>query len=999
VAVNQLTPDTASVGPNIRYLSFDDDRDYATGKFLSGLLPASGRVTFLIEDNSTLGNTLSTAFSEGHDLQVINFPREISLLRNAEISDGQTGNEAGPSGSPPSPYLRFSLKDSSLQDSVPLFSARNTPLSQEAELMSIGREVHRFRSQFIAIVASNVLDQIFLAQFLHRACPDARLVFFGADLLMVREVDNVPYIGSITISPYALIGLASSRRAYPNSSSQAFYNAVSYTLWRNLPGNRLSKSHQPILQGYRSLLEPPTVLQPSLWATAIGSDGYYPLAIISPCASVDARIMPAVLEDGSAQRESCEALGSDQRRYPLSPRPIHPARLWAVLCTLICLACSVHAGALLAATYRSQGTRDLAVRDNDQPHRRSTCIHVATAALISMLFVVSFPLFALARVTLTSPLGRFATVVALCVGVGAILVTFFKTWGYSGWAKGAGKLSPTRTRFHRAYGRLCGNAYFFLNVLTWTAAIILLSTWAYLCITDGTGSAAGGAVNLVGLSFSYRCINPGSGVSPVVPVLLLLVSWYLWALLQTWRLRFSDTARPWLPEKVDDRLDARMFVSDEDLRAVGGPRDCGLYKNLTCLLITRQMLCRFWKFRKAGTRTGEGRLRDVARIGGQAVPDDCIGIDLALAVIFAALLVWFALFTPIRSLDRFLWRTGGFVSTPYEFLLGGLFLPLLVVSVTGWLRMILVWGALRRGLLERLENQPIRFAFSRLKVMGWMAMLRHGGVQEQHQDMARSLESIRQMLNQTDLTENLHPADLAQLNCVHERLLAEVRFLLGGPKTHRTEEPNVYGSVNTIERDLAAFSHQLLKALLIPYWKTVRTGLVASEDTEDLPIKARRSETPVEHPAVPMALHAGPAATELPRILVAEEFLAIRYLSMIRAVLANMRHQMTFVSISFVLAMVAWNSYPFQPRQWVDWLFTGLLFFLGWGMIWVFAQMHRNPILSRITDTKANELGWDFYLRIVSFGAVPFLAWLTYQFPDVGGLVYKFLQPGVPVIK
>jgi len=148
-----------------------------------------------------------------------------------------------------------------------------------------------------------------------------------------------------------------------------------------------------------------------------------------------------------------------------------------------------------------------------------------------------------------------------------------------------------------------------------------------------------------------------------------------------------------------------------------------------------------------------------------------------------------------------------------------------------------------------------------------------------------------------------------------------------------------------------------------------------------------------------MALHAGPAATELPRILVAEEFLAIRYLSMIRAVLANMRHLMTFVSTSFVLAMVAWNSYPFQPRQWVDWLFTGLLVFLGWGVIWVFAQMHRNPILSRITDTKANELGWDFYLRIVSFGAVPFLAWLTYQFPDVGGLVYKFLQPGVPVIK
>jgi hypothetical protein len=55
----------------------------------------------------------------------------------------------------------------------------------------------------------------------------------------------------------------------------------------------------------------------------------------------------------------------------------------------------------------------------------------------------------------------------------------------------------------------------------------------------------------------------------------------------------------------------------------------------------------------------------------------------------------------------------------------------------------------------------------------------------------------------------------------------KLSFYWGGPKTHRKEEPNLYGSVNTIERDLAAFSHQLLKALLIPYWKTARTGLVA----------------------------------------------------------------------------------------------------------------------------------------------------------------------------
>jgi hypothetical protein len=122
-------------------------------------------------------------------------------------------------------------------------------------------------------------------------------------------------------------------------------------------------------------------------------------------------------------------------------------------------------------------------------------------------------------------------------------------------------------------------------------------------------------------------------------------------------------------------------------------------------------------------------------------------------------------------------------------------------------------------------------------------------------------------------------------------------------------------------------------------------------------------------------------------------------MSLVRAVLANMRYLMLFVSSSFVLAIVAWNSYPFQPRRQVDWLFTGLLVLLGSGIIWVLAQMHRDSILSRITDTKENELGWDFYVRVISFGAFPVLAWLAYQFPDIGSVISKFLQPAVPVVK
>jgi hypothetical protein len=108
---------------------------------------------------------------------------------------------------------------------------------------------------------------------------------------------------------------------------------------------------------------------------------------------------------------------------------------------------------------------------------------------------------------------------------------------------------------------------------------------------------------------------------------------------------------------------------------------------------------------------------------------------------------------------------------------------------------------------------------------------------------------------------------------------------------------------------------------------------------------------------------------------------------------------MLFVSAAFVLAIIAWNSYPFQPQRLIDWSFTLLLLLTGIGFIWVFAQMHRNPILSRITDTRPNELGYDFYIRIISFGAIPVLTWLAYQFPEIGGSLFKFIKPGLQVMK
>ena len=280
--------------------------------------------------------------------------------------------------------------------------------------------------------------------------------------------------------------------------------------------------------------------------------------------------------------------------------------------------------------------------------------------------------------------------------------------------------------------------------------------------------------------------------------------------------------------------------------------------------------------------------------------------------------------------------------------------------------------------------------------------VRQGGLQEQWRDMARSIESMRQMLNQRDLKERLEHADWLELQTMNVRLLEAVKRLTWRIR-RTTGSCDLAGCdfelVKEIEQLFAAFSRTLLARVLIPYWQNERTGLVDSAEIEELPGKATHWQMRGHLPQLPIELHATPASAEPSHILLAEELLAIRYVSLIRAVLANMRYLMMFVSSSFVLAIVAWNSYPFQPRQQVDWIFTGLLLVLGSGIVWVFAQMYRNPILSRVTETKANELGVEFYMRIVSFGIVPLFTWLAYQFPDIGSVIFKLFQPGVQVMK
>jgi DNA-binding transcriptional MerR regulator len=960
----------------------------------------------------------------------LRFPRELSLLRNAEANQSSKSN----TGTLPTPYLDLSLKDYAADDTVQRFSTTQSPLSIEAQLIAIANQLQRARSQFILISASNVLDDLFLAQFLHRACPDARLVILsGGDLLFERDGENAPYIGSISISPYLLSSLDFGERVqwlHADYQAEEIYNAASFTL------RDASSTAPPVLAGYRQYPASGTYSegqQIPLWAAVIGVDGYYPLAVLNWCSSDLKGILPGIsLSPGKPPtlQQCTEAnvqISHDGPPDPKSARNsvpesinqnsgISPALSWGILASFICLAGVGHCIFLITADLWSPFTRDLAIDSNDLPYRRAVYLNIGTTVLAAAAFVTAYPLIWVGHYFHVANPGQIFVPALLLTALCASICTGWKTWRY----------------FYHSKCRI----YAFFNTVSVLALVGMVVLWIEICGSD----TLGGYHSYAGLYFSYRCLRPLSGVSPLPPILLLLIAWYLWAIYQTARLRFSQIHRPRIarlaapPGPYNYETNAYpLYVPDDALEKCEKSTDNCLYANITCLLISREII---WRFVSKYNRDPRERRRKFANMIQKC-------IDPVLGLIYSVLFCVCIFTIHIHSLDRFLFSPFLFPSGPtlYELLIKALFFPVIMVALSGWLRVIFIWGALNRGLLEPLERMPIRFAFTRYKGGGWMSMLRQKGLHIRWRDMGRSTESIRQIVHHPQLQEKteLHQKLLAQYRVINLRIHELVKSIEAGgrsspipsaasappaegPLASRGMEAKTVSAENALpavnkslestlkqvvepekpcpseslwdlpehHADLCSIFHievgysefctLLLNGLLADDWDH-RVSFV--EDVSLPDEDSQKNQTPSE-----------PSLIQL-----AEELIVVRYVALIRAVLINIRYQMLLVAAIFVLALVAWNSYPFQPHAFMDWCFTLLLVTLSLGFLWVFAQMHRSAILSRITNTTANELGVDFYLRIAAFGAVPILTWLAYQFPDIGGSLYKIIQPGLQVVK
>jgi hypothetical protein len=78
---------------------------------------------------------------------------------------------------------------------------------------------------------------------------------------------------------------------------------------------------------------------------------------------------------------------------------------------------------------------------------------------------------------------------------------------------------------------------------------------------------------------------------------------------------------------------------------------------------------------------------------------------------------------------------------------------------------------------------------------------------------------------------------------------------------------------------------------------------------------------------------------------------------------------------------------------------TCVLIGLAVAVIWIYAQMHRDEILSRTTETASGKLDADFFTKILSVVGIPLVMLIASQFPEVSNMLFSWLEPGLSAMK
>ena len=358
--------------------------------------------------------------------------------------------------------------------------------------------------------------------------------------------------------------------------------------------------------------------------------------------------------------------------------------------------------------------------------------------------------------------------------------------------------------------------------------------------------------------------------------------------------------------------------------------------------------------------------------------------------------------------------------TPVRSLVWVFFSCAFLLLILNWFRFINAWFCLR-SILGALEKLPIRAAFNRLPREKSMPIWRWNNSESSFPAARQLVDRLRALAledsaaitssTREDLETGIRilsavfdsedgrqskilkmrlqtpSSPLTQAQEVESDPAADGTVATGGSSTRRSA---TVASEGPGRKSLNVVSRQSIETL-VDETKTAMTDAINELSSGLLRKYWERGSNGIRKDTGPVKLE--DVKPEDVKYILAEDIVALPFYTYIRHVVIEMRNLLFFVVLAFCLLFAALHTYAFRADQAIDRSFLVLFLILGGGVVWVLAQMERDPLLSRLNDSNPGELGKGFYLNLVRFGIVPFLTVVSSQVSSVSNLLLRWVQP------
>jgi hypothetical protein len=876
---------------------------------------------------------------------IYRYPRDIAQLRNTY--NDQSFSTAEPDQKSTQP-VDFSLKDTQAgEDAFPIFSTAHTPLSQNAILQQIADRLRHTSVRLVSLSATNVFDTLFLANVLARNCPDIRVVLPSADLLFAQQASHGLLSGVLAISPFPLFAAGSEimqRGNPPDRSSDLTTFATSDQIGEfNAVFDLLEPFATRQREGYRQKYGPSVNGEfASAWLLVLSSRGWMPVDLLGQ-------------ENRTLEVNRHSVDWFDARQRPAVPQTALAALLrigsgWIALCLAVCAFSLAFVDRLIYLLLR--------------PHRRVWSVLCLTdlkkqvttedeaRILRNRYFCMVSCFVSLAAINgfLLCPMLVFAInkgqAITVHPGAGFVLLLGLSSACALSFLVAAALSVVAAPRSVAAIG---------LRLLVVFLGLAGLWTW-WTCCDNG----------VTGYMLCFRTFSLSSPVSPIWPLLLIGFGLFAASYFHLRRFTWGDRRRPFLNTSIFDLplSDAFHHLKDQldlTLTSIASGRG-GVSHYLIVVTALIVVVVGWWCLPARTLGSFEPRVFSVllrSMVGPLA---------------FCTLLTFFYFTRSWMLLRAFLVNLNSVVLGRYfvrvpEF--GGGAGPVWIRGVQLMSLGTAVNSCVALHNLEILQHTPGKYTssyFSKLR-----SFLAEDDGKTTRRDFIEQYEQFRQTADQISIQLS---TDVLRKYWQYNELPL-VGSGCGEPDSNNSET-----TASAAEKSLPGLTAGKTMALqaMTAAVGSVRTVYVESQVTEG------EFEEASPQPAADLP----PTEAEYRQ---AATYVALHYSAYIGYALHQLQNLLVGCVASFVLLVLALNSFSFQAPQALFHFLTAALIIGGVAILAAFAQMERDPILSRLSGTTEGELGKDFFLRALAYGAIPVFTVLSTEFPSLSRYIADWIQP------